>query len=1191
MPPTPLTFSLVNGPEGLAVSPGGVLTWTPTEAQGPGSYPVSVRVTDNGVPVLSTTNSFTVVVREVNREPVVDPVPPVAVNELDTLSLQLTSQDPDLPENERRYSLVSGPEGLSVSPDGKVQWVPQEAQGPSTVQVVVQVTDNGVPPLSTTRQFEVNVREVNTAPVLAEVPVQHVDRLAPLDVSLQATDKDLPANGLAFSLDSGPQGAVVAADGRVRWTPGLVETPTTNTLVVRVTDDGQPPLSATRAVMVVVWPVEERAVFQVGVDDDPAVLPYNPSGEFSPENGIQDPLPGGVTRTPSDPEFDAGTNPGADDDFFFRGIFPRGHDGLKAHVRVPADEPAAAWEARLTRLDPVNRLHFRLTEAQADPETWMRLVVEIAGGDSGDGASFGEHDIAFRFRNGTGKVTEVFSRRVTASGRLVAEFDMASVSATPGVNVLELVRSGPDGGDGNPGVEFDYVRIEVDAGGNQAPVLASIPNQAIPEETPWTLQTIGSDPDVPPTPLTYRLVKGPEGLAITPAGLLQWTPTEAQGPSTNEVTVEVTDNGVPVRSVSQTFLVVVQEVNRPPVWEPVAPISIPELVPFQRVLLARDPDQPANELSYSLVRGPVGLAVRSDGTLNWTPLEGQGPSSSTVVVRVTDNGVPSLSATNEFLISVTEVNSAPTLTEIPPQTATENVLWSFPLSASDSDRPPNRLTYSVVSGPPGLEVSAAGVLTWLPGEDQGGGTVPVVVRVQDDGTPVLSAQREFTISVLEDNQAPVLAQIPTQTLAETNHFRWSLVAEDPDVPRNTLRFEKVSGPDGLTVTPAGEIAWDPTEWDGGRSHSVTVRVSDDGIPVRTSELQFLIEVLEVNEPPRIVDLPVDPIPENEFFVHVLSVADPDIPLNGYEFVLISGPPGLTLSGDGLIEWTPSEAQGPSTNTLVVRVTDTGVPPLSATNQFDLIVLEVNAAPQWSSTGRQTIDEMVPWSFALQAVDPDIPVNILKYALISGPDGLMISEEGLMSWEPTELQGPSTNTVVATVSDGVPGSSPVTNRFEVVVREVNQPPVLEPVPTVSGLPGEEVYLVLSATDPDLPLRNHLHFELVSGDAQASVDAQTGEFHWLAQGSGLREFTVRVVDNGEPPLEDQQTFTIRVGGPVVTIRYNGSEIVLEYDIRPGHTYIILGLPFNQVDEVNPRWAAVSGVRKDTSQPGREIARVPW
>ena len=59
-----LTFSLEPGaPGGAAIDPAtGVFTWTPAANQSPGTYPVTVRVTDNGVPSWSDRGSFNIVV-------------------------------------------------------------------------------------------------------------------------------------------------------------------------------------------------------------------------------------------------------------------------------------------------------------------------------------------------------------------------------------------------------------------------------------------------------------------------------------------------------------------------------------------------------------------------------------------------------------------------------------------------------------------------------------------------------------------------------------------------------------------------------------------------------------------------------------------------------------------------------------------------------------------------------------------------------------------------------------------------------------------------------------------------------------------------------------------------------------------------------------------------------------------------
>jgi hypothetical protein len=39
----------------------------------------------------------------------------------------------------------------------------------------------------------------------------------------------------------------------------------------------------------------------------------------------------------------------------------------------------------------------------------------------------------------------------------------------------------------------------------------------------------------------------------------------------------------------------------------------------------------------------------------------------------------------------------------------------------------------------------------------------------------------------------------------------------------------------------------------------------------------------------------------------------------------------TVGTDGQVNWTPTEQQGPSTNMVLVRVSDSGVPALSTTN--------------------------------------------------------------------------------------------------------------------------------------------------------------------------------------------------------------------------------------------------------------------
>jgi Putative Ig domain len=118
----------------------------------------------------------------------------------------------------------------------------------------------------------------------------------------------------------------------------------------------------------------------------------------------------------------------------------------------------------------------------------------------------------------------------------------------------------------------------------------------------------------------------------------------------------------------------------------------------------------------------------------------------------------------------------------------------------------------------------------------------------------------------------------------------------------------------------------------------------------------------------------------------------------------------------------------------VRVFDDGVPSLASTNQWVVVVEEDNTPPVLLSPGSQVAEARQPWKVQLQAIDSDLPVTPLTYSLVSGPPGLTVNANGLVSWTPTASQNPSTNLVVVRVRDSGPGFLRDTNRFVVVVTD-------------------------------------------------------------------------------------------------------------------------------------------------------------
>ncbi|MFM7803481.1 MAG: Ig-like domain-containing protein, partial [Verrucomicrobiota bacterium] len=266
-------------------------------------------------------------------------------------------------------------------------------------------------------------------------------------------------------------------------------------------------------------------------------------------------------------------------------------------------------------------------------------------------------------------------------------------------------------------------------------------------------------------------------------------------------------------------------VNKAPTFVSQSNRLIRELALTSFRLSARDADVPAQTLTFGLVSGPKGLTVAADGLLTWTPTEEQGPGTNLVTVRVTDNGVPSLSATNAFILSVSEANTAPTFINALSRSIFENAKLTVQLTPRDADLPPQRLTTTLVSGPVGLTVSASGLLEWTPTEAQGPSTNRVVVRLTDDAPSPLSTTATFTLTVREANAAPVFPATNAIVAAQAK-LMLPLVAADSDIPVQALRYGLVRGPAGLTVSTNGLLEWTPPATAANTTNNVTVSVTD-----------------------------------------------------------------------------------------------------------------------------------------------------------------------------------------------------------------------------------------------------------------------------------------------------------------------------------------------------------------------------
>jgi hypothetical protein len=556
--------------------------------------------------------------------------------------------------------------------------------------------------------------------------------------------------------------------------------------------------------------------------------------------------------------------------------------------------------------------------------------------------------------------------------------------------------------------------------------------------------------------------------------------------------------------VTNSFVVTVTEVNAAPAFAATpADASLAELTLLTVTNSATDGDQPANTLTYSLVSAPSGAAISAAGVITWTPTEAQGPSTNTLTSVVSDGTV---SRTNSFTVTVTEVNVAPIAGNNSYTVSNATLTVSAPGvlgNDTDSDLPANTLTALVVSTTSNgtLNLNSNGSFTYTPNIGFSG--VDTFTYRANDGL-TSSAVATVTLTVVDQG------------------FRITSVTANAGVATVTWLSQSGKSYRLLYKDDLNAANWSVVSNDVVATSVVTSKTNSvAGVAQRFYRVQLV-----TNTAPALGAPSNRTIAELTTLTVTNSATDANLPNELLTYALLNAPVGAVISPNtGVITWTPTEAQGPSTNLFTIKVTDNGG--LSATNSFSVTVTEVNVAPAFAATPtNRTIAELTLLTVTNSATDGDLPANALTYSLVGAPSGATISAAGVITWTPTEAQGPSTNTITSVVSDGTVSR---TNNFTVTVTEVNVAPVAvndSYSVTNSTLTVAAPGVLANDTDADLPA-NTLRALLVGNPAHGSVTLSTnGGFTYTPSVgySGSDAFTYRTTDGVSTSAVATVTLTV-------------------------------------------------------------------
>ncbi len=1043
-----VSLSMQSAPAGATFNAStGAFSWTPTFIDD-GDHDVVFRATAGGLFGEATT---TIAVAHVNQAPTLGAPSSTSATQDAAFVATLDAVDIDLgtaPSTETlSFALDVGPTGMTIEDvDGdtaRLRFTPNSAQVGDHA-VTVRVTDAAG--LEDTSSFVVGVANVNDAPVITSTATITGRQGDLYNYTLLANDADLglgdtltfsaptlpawlsfdPASGVLSGIPSNDDALVGthAVVLSVRDTAGLTDTQSFTITVSNVND--APSIDAvgnqTTAENV------ELAFTVVARDIDGTVPTLAIVG-----------LPSGATFTTSTvgstTEGSFVWTPGNDD----AGSFPVSF--------TASDGSLTTVEAITITVGDVNRPPELAAIGNRTVAENALLSFAVSATDE-DGDTVGITAIG-----GVSGGLDPFSRG--------ASFAAGTFSWTPGFNDAGTFTARFTANDGNGGTDVETITITV-TNTNRAPVFSAPPTPtgtvAAAENSALSFTVAATDADG--DSLTLSAAPLATGATFnTSTGVFSWTPNFNQAGSF-PLTLTATDGTSPT---TRAITIVVANTDRAPTITAPSSRSVAEGQLLSFAVTGADAD--GDTVSLRLVSGPSGSTFTGTGasrTFSFTPgFDAQGSASA--VFEVSANGV---TATTTTTITITNVNRTPTLGAPSSTNATQGVAYVATLTAADDDIGSGvveTLSFTKVAGPAAMTVEKSGAteatVRFTPGPgDVNPPTQGVTIRVTDSSGA--TADRSYTLTIANVNDAPALAAIGNATVAEGATFAVTATASDADLDAGLAdphTFSLTTAPTGMVITPgSGAISWTTGDTDPG-VHPVTVRVVDAAGASDTES--FTVTVTNVDDAPVFTSTPVTTATQDVVYSAVVAANDADEFIG--DTVTLSAPTlpaWLSFApGTGVLSGTPSNDDVGNHDVEIAATDSDGTQTLQA---FTIVVANVNDAPVFVSIAPQTTAEGGTVRFDVSASDPDGDGVSVTFSSTDLPPEATFDGTSFV-WE-TGFDDEGTFTATFTADDGTTTS---TLDVTITVGSVNRAPVLSAIGARSVAEGASLSFLLDAIDAD------------------------------------------------------------------------------------------------------------------------------
>ncbi len=565
-------------------------------------------------------------------------------------------------------------------------------------------------------------------------------------------------------------------------------------------------------------------------------------------------------------------------------------------------------------------------------------------------------------------------------------------------------------------------------------------------------------------------------------------------------------------------------------------------------VMAEDPDA-GETLTYSLLQAPSFLSIDAQtGLISGTATTNEQAGDYTVSVQVAD--LNNATDTQSYTLTVSPVNDAPVVSDIPDQTINEGQTFN-PINlddyVSDEDNSPSEMTWTY-SGNQDLQVSIDGnhVATISIPDTNWYGSEAITFTATDPGG--LSDGHTVVFTVNNVNDAPVVSDIPDQTIEEGQNFatiNLNDYVDDIDNDDSEINWT-YSGNQDLsvsidenniaTITPPDE------NWNG--SETITFTATDSGGLSDNDAAIFTIN--PVNDAPIVSDIPDQSIDEGGSFVSIhLDNYVNDVDNSDSELTwTYSGNKDLQviISADHIATVSAPDTNWFGAETITFTATDPSG--LSDSDRATFTVNNINDAPQAIDDTAST-NEDTPINILVLNNDSDIDGDTLIISEVSQPahGTATIDQNTQIIFTPAENWS-GNDSFTYTISDGNGGTAQAS--VQVSVNAVNDAPVVSDIPDQTIDEGQtfiSVNLNNYVSDVDNTSNEMTWSYSGNKELQVTIDASNiatvtiPDSNWF----GSETITFTATDPGGLSNSDQAVFTVNnVDDPPVVSAIPGQTI---------------------------------------------------